>query len=183
MFSQTVELTHPNLLVNEILSPLNPLVIGRHGKENVWKSRLIKKKSEIFILLKILCPANYIHIRLILICSCILLPQQLKHCFMLTVISSCIKLFRYTFIFKIDKSGNVFWKKNVPKALKKNHTEKRWLMLVGRIIILFYLCTWVIIHYVLSIIIFFPLKMICRFLCNGETGRKLVKTWSKVMVY
>lgn len=82
-----------------------------------------------------------------------------------------------------QKRQRLLKKKMFLKLWKKKHTEKRWLILVGRIIILFYLCTWVIIHYVLSIIIFSPLKMICRFLCNGETGRKLVKTWSKVMVY
>lgn len=162
MFSQTVELTHSNLLVNEILSPLNPLVIGRHGKENVWKSRLIKKKIWNIYTVKNIMPgklytySSYIDLFMYSLAPTI---KTLIICWLLFLLAS--NYFDILFIFKIDKSGNVFWKKNVPKALKKKHTEKRWLILVGRIIILFYLCTWVIIHYVLSIIIFFPLKMIC----------------------
>lgn len=51
VFSQTVELTHPYLLVNEILSPFNPLVvIGRYRKGNAaWVFRLSNKKSEIHV--------------------------------------------------------------------------------------------------------------------------------------
>lgn len=47
----------------------------------------------------------------------------------------------YFLFSKLTKAATSFEKKNVPKALKKKHTEKRGLILVGRIIILFYLCT------------------------------------------
>lgn len=183
MFSQTVELTHPNLLVNEILSPLNPLVIGRHGKENVWKSRLIKKKIWNIYTVKNIMPgklytySSYIDLFMYSLAPTI---KTLIICWLLFLLAS--NYFDILLFSKLTKAATSFEKKMFLKLWKK-HTEKRWLILVGRIIILFYLCTWVIIHYVLSIIIFSPLKMICRFLCNGETGRKLVKTWSKVMVY
>lgn len=69
-----------------------------------------------------------------------------------------------------------FEKKNVPKALKKKPYRKK-MVNVGRA----YNHSFLSLHmsyYSLCIIdYYFPLKNdMSRFLCNGETGRKLVKT-------
>lgn len=125
MFSQTVELTHPNLLVNEILSPLNPLVIGRHGKENVWKSRLIKKKIWNIYTVKNIMPgklytySSYIDLFMYSLAPTI---KTLIICWLLFLLAS--NYFDILLFSKLTKAATSFEKKMFLKLWKKTYRKK-----------------------------------------------------------